>query len=52
VKLLIARGARLDVTHNGETPLELALRAQTDVSEWTPHASDAIVTALRTAGAS
>lgn len=52
VKLLIDRGAPLEATnHGGETPLSLAVRAQVEHSEFTPHGSTAIVEALLAAGA-
>jgi ankyrin repeat protein len=52
VKLLLERGADRETTNGrGETPLSLAVRALTDRSEWTPHASSEIVAALLAAGA-
>jgi ankyrin repeat protein len=52
VQLLIARGAPLeDVTRRGETALSLAVRAQVEQSDWTPHGSTDIVAALLGAGA-
>ncbi|MEO8193092.1 MAG: ankyrin repeat domain-containing protein [Gemmatimonadales bacterium] len=52
VKLLIERGAPLEATGpSGDTPLSLAVRALTEVSEWTPHDSTDIVAALLQAGA-
>ncbi len=47
VQLLIERGAPLEAAdHRGETPLSLAVRAQVDCDEWTPHESTGIITAL------
>jgi ankyrin repeat protein len=44
VKLLIARGASLDAMNpGGLTALMLAERAQTEMSEWTPHESAAVL---------
>lgn len=52
VKLLIERGAAIEA-HNraGFTPLAMAVRAMTDMSEWTPHESTDIVAELLKAGA-
>ena len=44
VGLLLARGARVS-----ESVLELAERALTEESDWTPHHSRAILDALRSA---
>lgn len=50
VKLLIARGASLSAQDlGGLTPLMLAERAQTDMSEWTPHESSAVLDEVRNA---
>ena len=52
VRLLIEREAPLEATARaGETPLSLAVRALTERSEWTPHESLDIATALLAAGA-
>jgi ankyrin repeat protein len=52
VRLLIARGAPLEARdHRGDTPLELAVRALRERSEWTPHESTALVVELLEAGA-
>lgn len=52
VRLLIERGAPIEATaQRGITPLAIAVRSLVDVSEWTPHASTAIVEALLAAGA-
>jgi hypothetical protein len=52
VRLLIDRGAPLGARNRrGETPLDLAVRALTEQSDWTPHDSPALVEALRNAGA-
>ena len=49
-KLLIERGASLTARNpGGLTPLMLAERAQTEMSEWTPHESAAMLDLLRTA---
>jgi ankyrin repeat protein len=53
VEALLARSAPLEETNRrGETPLAVAVRAQTEASEWTPHVSTEIVEALLRAGAS
>jgi ankyrin repeat protein len=50
VKLLISRGASLTARNpGGLTPLMLAERAQTDMSEWTPHESTAVLEEVRRA---
>ncbi len=50
VKLLIARGASLDAKNpGGLTPLMLAERAQTEMSEWTPHESSAVLEEVQSA---
>lgn len=47
VKLLLERGANAnEVDGNGFTPLDLANRAQTEMSEWTPHESREIIDLL------
>lgn len=47
VKLLLDRGADVTETDgNGFTPLDLAKRAQTEMSEWTPHESREILDIL------
>jgi ankyrin repeat protein len=52
VKLLLDRGAPLEqVNGRGVTPLEMAVNALTAQSEWTPHDSMDIVSALLVAGA-
>jgi ankyrin repeat protein len=48
VKLLISRGASVTARNpGGLTPLMLAERAQTEMSEWTPHESGAVLEFLR-----
>jgi len=50
VKLLIKRGASLTARNpGGLTPLMLAERAQTEMSEWTPHESSAVLEEVRKA---
>jgi len=50
VKLLIARGASMTARNpGGLTPLMLAERAQTEMSEWTPHESTAVLEEVRKA---
>lgn len=50
VKLLIERGASLSAKNpGGLTPLMLAERAQTEMSEWTPHESSAVLEEVRKA---
>src|SRR5207247_6639948 len=52
VRLLIERGAPLEArSRSDDTPLSLAIRALTELSEWTPHASTNLVAALLAAGA-
>ena len=52
VKLLLDRGAALESKNpDGDTALSLAALALTEMSEWTPHESTAIVDALLQAGA-
>ena len=52
VELLLNRGAPIESKDPaGDTPLGLATRALTEMSEWTPHESTAIVAALLQAGA-
>jgi ankyrin repeat protein len=52
VRLLLARGAPLEARNrHGDTPLELAVRALREQSDWTPHDSTALVAALLEAGA-
>ncbi len=52
VKLLVSRGASLEATNGrGATPLSLAVQALVEQSDWTPHDSPGIVTALLDAGA-
>jgi ankyrin repeat protein len=52
VRLLLARGAPLEATNRaGQTPLAMAVRAQVEGSEWTPHSSTEILEALLEAGA-
>jgi ankyrin repeat protein len=52
VKYLLARGTSLEeVNGHGDTPLEMAVKALTAQSEWTPHDSTDIVSALLAAGA-
>lgn len=52
VKLLISRGASLTATNpGGLTPLMLAEQAQTEMSEWTPHESSAVLEEVRKAQA-
>jgi ankyrin repeat protein len=51
VDLLIERGAPLEATVHGETPLSLAVKAMVEMSEWTPHESTQIVETLLAAGA-
>ncbi|HEX6751399.1 MAG TPA: ankyrin repeat domain-containing protein [Longimicrobium sp.] len=52
VELLLERDAPLEATNRrGETPLELAVRALAEPSEWTPHESTALVARLLAAGA-
>ena len=47
VKLLVARGASLETKDpSGSTALELARRAQTEGSEWTPHETPRILSYL------
>jgi ankyrin repeat protein len=47
VELLLARGAPREArNHRGETPLDVARRAQVEYSEFTPHGSPAIVELL------
>jgi ankyrin repeat protein len=49
-KLLIERGASLTARNpGGLTPLMLAERAQTEMSEWTPHESPAMLDLVRSA---
>jgi ankyrin repeat protein len=49
-KLLIERGASLAARNpGGLTPLMLAERAQTEMSEWTPHESPAMLELMRSA---
>jgi len=50
VKLLISRGASLTARNpGGLTPLMLAEQAQTEMSEWTPHESSAVLDEVRKA---
>ena len=50
VKLLISRGASLTAKNpDGLTPLMLAEHAQTEMSEWTPHESSAVLEEVRQA---
>jgi ankyrin repeat protein len=50
VKLLISRGASLAARNpGGLTPLMLAEQAQTEMSEWTPHESPAVLEEVRKA---
>jgi len=50
VKLLISRGASLTAKNpGGLTPLMLAEQAQTEMSEWTPHESSAVLEEVRKA---
>jgi ankyrin repeat protein len=50
VKLLISRGASLTARNPaGLTPLMLAEQAQTEMSEWTPHESSAVLDEVRRA---
>ena len=52
VELLLSRGASIEAKNpKGDTPLGLAVKALTEMSEWTPHESTAIVAALLQAGA-
>jgi hypothetical protein len=52
VQLLIERGAPLEAAdRRGDTPLSLAVHAQVDRGEWTPHESTGIIAALLKAGA-
>jgi ankyrin repeat protein len=52
VELLLNHGAPLESKDPaGDTPLGLASRALTEMSEWTPHESTAIVATLLQAGA-
>jgi hypothetical protein len=52
VRLLLARGAPLEGTNRaGQTPLAMAVRAQVEGSEWTPHSSSEILEVLLEAGA-
>jgi ankyrin repeat protein len=52
VELLLNRGADIESKNPaGDTSLGLAVRALTEMSEWTPHESTAIVAALLQAGA-
>ncbi len=52
VRLLVERGAPLeDTAGHGQTPLALAVRAQVEGSEFTPHQSLEIVETLLAAGA-
>jgi hypothetical protein len=47
VEALLSRGAPRDArNHRGETPLDVARRAQVEYSEFTPHSSPAIVELL------
>jgi hypothetical protein len=52
VALLLERGAPLEALNDGgHTPLSLAVRAQVERSDWTPHESTAILARLLEAGA-
>lgn len=52
VALLLERGAPLEAVNDRRyTPLALAVRAQVDQSDWTPHGSTAILDLLLQAGA-